>query len=144
MRYGAIRPVQTDVTHRRLLRARDFMYERHADHIDLDAVAREARLSRFHLLRTFRARFGETPHAYLTRVRLERAKELLASTDMPVTQVCFDVGFESLGSFSTLFARAEGAPPSSYRRRLRVLAQVPAALRSPFIPFCFVERFSGF
>lgn len=120
------------------------MVDHHADPLDLTALSHEARLSRFHFLRSFRATFGETPHAYLTRIRLERAKELLVSTDLPVTRVCLDVGFESLGSFSTLFARAEGAPPSAYRRRSRVLAQVPASIRTPYIPFCFVERFSGF
>jgi AraC-like DNA-binding protein len=124
-----------------LHRARDFIFAHYARPLSLEAVAREAGLSPFHLQRTFTARFGESPHACATRARLERAKQLLLDTELPVTDICFEVGFESLGSFSTLFNKRVGSPPSAYRRRLRRLIQVPDALVQRFIPFCYVERY---
>jgi AraC-like DNA-binding protein len=122
-------------------RARDFIFAHYAGPLDLETLARQAGLSPFHFQRTFTARFGESPHACATRARLERAKELLLNSELPVTEVCFEVGFESLGSFSALFSKRVGFPPSAYRRRLRRLIQVPQALTRPFIPFCFVERY---
>jgi AraC-like DNA-binding protein len=87
----------------------------YAQPIDLDALARRAHCSRFHFLRSFRAAYGETPHAYLTRRRIERAKDLLRSANLTVTEVCFLVGFSSLGSFSARFRELVGVPPSAYR-----------------------------
>jgi AraC-like DNA-binding protein len=124
-----------------LNRARDFIFAHYDGTLDLDTLAREARLSPFHFQRTFTARFGESPHACATRARLERAKDLLLNSELPVTDICFQVGFESLGSFSSLFNKRVGSPPSAYRRRLRRLIQVPEALTSRFIPFCYVERY---
>jgi AraC-like DNA-binding protein len=124
-----------------LRRARDFIFAHYAGPLNLETVAREAGLSPFHFQRTFTARFGESPHACATRARLERAKELLLDSELAVTEICFEVGFESLGSFSALFNKRVGAPPSAYRRRLRRLIQVPDSLSPRFIPFCFVERY---
>jgi AraC-like DNA-binding protein len=84
---------------------------------DLATLSSRAGMSRYHFLRRFRAAFHETPHQYLIRRRIERAKELLALTEMPVTDICLEVGFESLGSFSTAFHRIVGWPPSAYRAR---------------------------
>jgi AraC-like DNA-binding protein len=102
----------------------------YAEPIDLDALAARAHCSRFHFLRSFRAAYGETPRAYLTRRRIERAKDLLRSANLTVTEVCFLVGFASLGSFSSRFTELVGMPPSAYR---------DAAVRSggpPPIPGC--------
>jgi transcriptional regulator GlxA family with amidase domain len=87
----------------------------YAQPIDLDALAARAHCSRFHFLRSFRAAYGETPGAYLTRRRIERAKDLLRSANLSVTEVCFLVGFASLGSFSARFTELVGMPPSAYR-----------------------------
>jgi AraC-like DNA-binding protein len=122
-------------------RARDFIFAHYGGPLDLETLARQAGLSPFHFQRTFTARFGESPHACATRARLERAKELLLNSELPVTDICLEVGFESLGSFSALFNKRVGAPPSAYRRRLRRLIQVPQALTHRFIPFCYVERY---
>jgi AraC-like DNA-binding protein len=127
----------------RLVRARDFLLDEALSAPSLDAAARQAGLSKFAFLRHFSAAFGETPHAYVTRLRLARAQELLVETDLPVTDICLEVGFSSLGSFSALFARRVGATPSGYRRRVRRLVQVPDWVVSPAIPFCFVEGFLG-
>ena len=93
------------------------MDARYAERLDLETLCREAHFSRHHFIRTFRSRLFETPHQYLIRKRIDRARELLATTDRSVTEVCFEVGFESLGSFSSLFRRLVGWPPSVYRAR---------------------------
>ena len=102
---------------RRLLRARDLIDRCYADALDVEALARSAHLSRAHFIRSFRAAFGETPHRYLQRRRIERAMTLLRETDRPITEICLDVGFVSLGSFSTTFAEIVGCSPSAYRQR---------------------------
>jgi len=111
----------------RLCRARDMLREMDDEPLTIDAVAREAAVSPFHFIRQFQALFGETPHQYRIRARLERAKELLASSDYSVTDVCMEVGFSSLGSFSDLFARRVGVSPSMYRRHSRSRIVVPGA-----------------
>jgi AraC-like DNA-binding protein len=121
---------------RRLCRARDFMAAEHAAPLDLQAAARAAGASRFHFLRAFQRAFGETPHAYLTRVRLERAKEALRRGHS-VTEVCFDVGYASVGSWSALFHRHVGVAPSEYQREVRRLGQVPLGYVLAFVPSCF-------
>jgi AraC-like DNA-binding protein len=99
-----------------LRRARDLIDLRYAEPLDLAALAREAGYSKFHFARAFAAAYGEPPRAYLTRRRLERAKTLLRVANLSVTEICFLVGFESLGSFSALFRRVVGQTPSAYRR----------------------------
>ena len=103
---------------RDLLRARDRMDRDFARPLDVADVARSAHLSRAAFTRAFRAAFGESPHRYLQRRRVERAKELLRSTARPVTDVCADVGFRSLGTFSRTFRAVTGESPSAYRARI--------------------------
>ncbi|SFO46555.1 AraC-type DNA-binding protein [Geodermatophilus obscurus] len=112
-------------SNRRMLRARDEMDRSYAEPLDVPALARIAHVSEAHFIRTFRATFGETPHRYLQRRRVERAMFLLRSTDRTVTDVCMAVGFASLGTFSRVFADVVGEPPSAYRRR-GPLAPVPS------------------
>src|SRR5262245_54044324 len=118
---------------RRLVRARDFLTETYDEPILIEDAAAEAGMSRFHFLRSYARAFGETPHAYLQRVRLERAMDRLAR-GASVTDVCFDVGYNSLGSFSTLFARRVGQPPSVWQRTVRSQIAVPQAYARLFIP----------
>ena len=104
-------------SNRRLLRARDAMDRRYAEPLDVPTLARIALVSEAHFIRTFRAAFGETPNRYLQRRRVERAMWLLRSTDRSVTDICMDVGFSSLGTFSRVFKEIVGESPSSYRQR---------------------------
>jgi AraC-like DNA-binding protein len=106
-------------------------------------MAKVAGMSPFHFARCFRRSFGETPHEYVTNVRLREAKALLARSGAHVTDVCFEVGFSSLGSFSALFARREGLPPSAWQRRMVRLSQCPGGMATAFIPHCFAIHFSS-
>src|SRR5581483_11334199 len=114
----------------------DFMDLHFADPIDLELLAREGGFSKFHFVRSFKAAFGETPAAYLTRRRIERAKDLLRAANLTVTEVCMLVGFSSLGSFSSKFSELVGMSPSAYQRL--------AASRggAPPIPGCFMMDWS--
>jgi len=87
----------------------------YAEPLDVAAVAAVAHISPAHFSRTFRAVFGETPHRYLQRRRVERSMFLLRETDRSITDICFDVGFMSLGTFSRTFHEIIGQTPSSYR-----------------------------
>jgi len=100
---------------RRLLRARDAMDRSYAEPLDVRAVAAVAHVSEAHFIRSFRAVFGETPHRYLQRRRVERSRFLLRETNRSVTDICLDVGFTSLGTFSRTFREIVGEPPSTYR-----------------------------
>jgi AraC-like DNA-binding protein len=113
----AVRASTREELYRRLWRARDYAAASFERPVGLAELARVACLSESHFLRAYRAAFGRTPHDELTAFRIERARDLLETTDMPVTDVCFAVGFESLGSFSTLFRRRTGLAPSDVRRK---------------------------
>jgi transcriptional regulator GlxA family with amidase domain len=117
---------------RRMLRARDTMDRAFAQPLGVPALAAVAYVSPAHFSRQFRETFGETPHSYLQRRRVERAMELLRETRRPVTEICFDVGCNSLGTFSRTFRAIVGEPPSHYRARFS--ADSPA-LR---VPPCWV------
>lgn len=114
-RLPALRPVTRTELYRRVLRGRDFLLARPAERVRLADAAREACLSPYHFHRAFRGAFGCTPHEYLTRYRLDLASRLLRETARSVTDICFDVGFESLGSFSSLFRRHMGVSPRAFR-----------------------------
>jgi AraC-like DNA-binding protein len=114
---------------RRLLRARDTMDRAYAEPVDVPALARIARISAAHFIRVFRETFGEPPHRYLQRRRVERSMYLLRETDRSVTEICMDVGFASLGTFSRTFRAIVGVSPMAYRRGSE-------PLRGP-VPMCF-------
>ena len=125
-------PPIAPVTLAALRRAHDLIDRDYAEALDLDALAREAGYSRYHFARTFAQAYGETPRAYLTRRRVERAKTLLRTANLSVTEICFLVGFASLGSFSALFRRLVGQSPTAYR------ATSVAAGTAPPIPGCMI------
>lgn len=103
-------------SNRRMLRARDAMDRAYAQPLDIAALARIACVSDAHFIRTFRATFGETPHRYLQRRRVERSMFLLRESERSVTDICLDVGFASLGTFSRTFREIVGQSPLAYRR----------------------------
>jgi AraC-like DNA-binding protein len=121
--------------YRRLCRARAFMDACYDLPLDLNQISRRACFSRYHFIRLFRQAFNQTPHQYLTSRRIERAKELLTSSRLTVTDVCFEVGFQSLGSFSSLFHKYVGHPPIAYRASV---SMHKATARPAHVPFCFL------
>jgi len=112
-------------TLQRLGRARDFIDHCYDHPLSLDQISEKACFSRYHFLRLFRQAFNKTPHQYLIHRRIEKAKQLLSEDDLRVTDVCFEVGFQSLGSFSTLFHRCVGHAPATYRERAQAKRQIP-------------------
>lgn len=130
-------------THRDLREARDFMRYAYGRPVYLPDVAAHANLSPYHFLRVYKQAYGETPHEFLTRLRIERAKSLLARGSHNVTEACFEVGFSSLGSFSALFAHRVGLSPSEYRRYARSSVSVPDTVRPLFVPSCFLAMLYG-
>jgi AraC-like DNA-binding protein len=124
---------------RRMLRARDAMDRDFALPLDVPRLAGIAAVSKAHFIRTFRATFGETPHRYLQRRRLERAMYLLRTTDRSVTDICMSVGFSSLGTFSRTFTAVVGETPSEFRRRGVGPDGLPRVESSGIVPSCFVK-----
>ena len=116
-------------TYKSLSEARDFMRYAYGRQLSLPDVAARANLSPFHFLRVYKRAYGETPHEFLTRLHVVRAKTLLARVSHNVTEACFEVGFSSLGSFSNLFADRVGLLPSEYRRYARSTISVPFSVR---------------
>ncbi|MEV4709900.1 AraC family transcriptional regulator [Micromonospora sp. NPDC049374] len=121
-------------TNRAMLRARDAMDRAYARPLDIPTLAKIAHVSEAHFIRTFRATFGETPHRYLQRRRVERAMYLLLHTEQDVTEVCYAVGFGSLGTFSRTFRQIVGESPTDYRKR----RTAPAAP----VPSCFTKAWT--
>jgi AraC-like DNA-binding protein len=115
---------------RHLLRAKDLIDARYREPLDVAALARAAHLSPAHFSREFRREFGETPHQYLVTRRMERAASLLRSTDRSTADICFTVGLQSVGSFTTSFRRTYGCTPTEYRA-----AYPPASVRGR-VPTC--------
>ncbi len=120
---------------RHLLRAKDLADARYAEPLGVDDLARAAGLSRAHFSREFRRVFGESPHGYLLTRRLERAAALLRTTDRSVADICFSVGLQSVGSFTTSFTRTYGASPTAYR------AAFPPAAAHALVPACVVRAY---
>jgi AraC-like DNA-binding protein len=132
-----------DDTFRRLCRARDLLAAEYQSQLLLDHAARQACLSPFHFHRLFRATFGETPHDFLTRIRMDRARRLLASGELTVTEVCMEIGYSSLGSFSTKFQATVGRAPTEYQRQFRRVFGYQRPWKIVLVPACFLSAFAG-
>ncbi|HMF81642.1 MAG TPA: helix-turn-helix transcriptional regulator [Acidimicrobiia bacterium] len=118
---------------RDLLRAKDLADARYFEPLGVDELARAAGFSRAHFSREFRRAFGESPHTYLLTRRMERAAALLRYTDYSVARICFDVGLQSVGSFTTSFTRTFGVSPTAYR------AAFPDAADYARVPTCLLR-----
>lgn len=114
-----------------LRRARDFADRHYAEALDIDTLSSAAGVSKYHFIRCFASVYGKTPARYLCERRIERAQDLLRATNLTVTEICYMVGFASLGSFSTRFTDLVGVSPSAYQAKY-------AAEGAPMIPGCYV------
>ena len=125
--------------YKQIVQAKLFIDNNFSDNINLDNIADEAFFSKFHFIRLFKTIYGKTPHQYLTKVRIEKAKELL-HTETSITQVCFSVGFDSLSSFTGLFKRQTTLTPSAYQKLKLQRKQEIGRAPLKFIPNCFAEK----
>src|SRR5690242_13202615 len=125
--------------YRRIVQAKLFIDEHFHENINLDDIADEAFFSKFHFIRLFKKIYGRTPHQYLIYVRIENAKRLL-QTKVSIADVCFAVGFESVSSFTGLFKKLGGMPPSVYQAKRHLLIAEIAEKPLKFIPNCFAEK----
>lgn len=127
--------------YRRIVQAKRYIDDHFTEDINLNDISDEANFSKYHFLRIFKKAYGKTPNEYLTEKKLEHARRLLETGTFSISEVCFKVGFESLGSFSSLFKRAVGDSPSVYRRRVfKKKRRVKSNPRS-VIPACFAQTF---
>jgi AraC-like DNA-binding protein len=125
--------------YRRVVQAKLFIDDHFAENIDLDNIADEAYFSKFHFIRLFKSIYNKTPHQYLIQVRIEKAKLLLA-TEISVSDVCFSIGFTSMGSFSSLFKRVVGISPSHFQVEQQQRKADIKLRPLDFIPNCFAEN----
>lgn len=130
----------TSHLYQRIADAKIYIDENYHESIDLDDIARQALISRFHFHRLFRQIYRRTPHQYLTRKRLDKALDLLAE-NKPVTEVCNEVGFESIGSFSVLFKKEIGFAPQYYRNMAWLKKQQAKEQPKTVIPHCYIESY---
>jgi AraC-like DNA-binding protein len=127
--------------YRRIVSAKLYIDEHYHEPIGLEVISRNACLSRFHFHRLFTRVYKITPHQYLTQKRIDKARMLLQQEDVSVTEVCNNVGFESLGSFSVLFKKEIGFAPQYYRNMAFLKKQQAIEQPKKFIPHCFIESY---
>ena len=127
--------------YQRIATAKIFIDENYYESIGLEEISQQAFLSRFHFHRLFTKIYRSTPHRYLTQKRIEKAKQLLAE-NKAINDVCSEVGFESIGSFSTLFKKEIGFAPTYYRNIAWLKKQEQKKQPKKFIPHCFIESFA--
>lgn len=125
--------------YKRIVQAKLFIDSNYARKIDLDNISDEAYFSKFHFLRLFKSVYTKTPYQYLTQVRIEHAKHFLR-LNYSVSDSCFQVGFDSVTSFTALFKKYEGKTPSEYQKQYRIREEKIRAKPLHFIPNCFAEQ----
>jgi AraC-like DNA-binding protein len=135
-------PIAPDV-YKKIITAKLYIDSHFTSPIDLDRLSREACLSRYHFHRLFTRIYRVTPHQYLTRKRMEQARACLAARELTITEICNEVGFESIGSFSTLFKKEIGHAPTHYRAQAHERNQQTLEQPRSFIPHCFIENCAG-
>ena len=126
---------------KRLSIGRDYIADNYLETFSLTDAANSSFMSPFHFSRVFKETYGETPNEFLIRLRIEKAKEMLITENYSVSEICERVGYMSLGSFSSLFLKHVGMPPTSYRRTLWSLSREPFRYPSQVIPACYAYHF---
>ncbi len=123
--------------------ARDYMANNYIDSLCLSAIAKHSNMSPYYFLRQFKSVYGETPNEFLIRLRIEKAKKMLITENLSVSEVCERSGYVSLGSFSSLFLKHVGMAPTLYRRRLWAMSSEAFHFPSQAIPACYAHYFLG-
>ncbi len=130
--------------YKKICLGRDYLQEHYTDSFSLRKVAEYSCMSQYHFSRVFTTVFGESPNTFVARLRIEKAKKLLITGNLSISEVCAEVGYSSVGSFSSLFKEKVGISPSQYRRTLRSLATEPNRFPMQSIPLCFAQNLFGF
>jgi AraC-like DNA-binding protein len=125
--------------YKRVVAAKIFIDESYHRPIDLELIARKALISRFHFHRLFSQVYRQTPHRYLTRIRIARARHLLAENTSSITEICYSIGFESAGSFSLLFKKETGQTPADFRSKAWTKKKEAKDRPEKFVPHCFID-----
>jgi AraC-like DNA-binding protein len=130
--------------YKKICLGRDYLQEYYTDSFSLSRVAEYSCMSQFYFSRVFTNVFGESPNTFVTRLRIEKAKKMLITKNLSISEICAEVGYSSVGSFSSLFSEKVGMSPSQYRRKLRSLANDPNCFPMQSIPLCFSQNLFGF
>lgn len=131
----------TTVIYQRIVAAKVFIDNNYREDIDLEQISQQAFLSRFHFHRIFTKIYLKTPHQYLTQIRMDAAKEMLAKEGISITDICISIGFESPGSFSSLFRKQCGFSPQYYRNIAWLKKKLAKEEPKRFIPHCFIDQY---
>ena len=126
--------------YRRIVQAKLFIDKHFREKINLDEIAEEASFSRFHFIRLFRQAYGSTPHQYLIVQRLREAEILMANPDLKIQDICFEIGFESVGTFTTMFTKAFGQTPKARQKEIIEKKRISHEEPLRTVPNCFAEK----
>ena len=129
--------------YRKICLGRDFLAERYLDSFNLAEAAKYSCMSQYHFSRVFTKTFGESPYKYIARLRIEKAKNMLITENFSVSEICEEIGYSSVGSFSFLFRKKVGMSPTQYRRRLWSLSSEPLSFPMQSIPVCYAHHLFG-
>lgn len=130
--------------YKKICSGRDYLQEHYTDSFSLSKVAEYSCMSQYHFSRVFTHVFGEPPNTFVARLRIEKAKTMLITENFSISEICAEVGYSSVGSFSSLFREKVGISPSQYRRKLRSLSNEPHRFPMQSIPLCFAQNLFGF
>lgn len=129
--------------YKKICSGRDYLQKHFSEPFDLTKVAKHACMSQYHFSRVFTAVFGESPNAFVARLRIEKAKNLLVTEKYSIGEICDNVGYTSIGSFSSLFKKMVGMSPLQYRRKLWNLSDEPLSFPMQSIPLCYSQKLFG-
>lgn len=135
--------MKTNFQFKKISAGRDYIADNYLDSFSLTSTAKHSHLSPYHFSRVFKKTFGETPNAFLIRLRIEKAKKMLVTENTSIMEICESIGYQSLGSFSSRFHEQVGVSPSLYRRKLWRLSTEPFCYPPQAIPACYAHHFLG-
>lgn len=128
--------------YRRVVQAKLFIDAHFREKINLDEIAEEASFSRFHFIRLFRQAYGDTPHQYMMSLRMREAEKLMENPDLRIQDICFEIGFESVGTFTTQFTRIYGTSPGTKQKEIQEKKRVTSEEPLRTVPNCFATKYS--
>lgn len=129
--------------YKKICLGRDYLQEHFSDSFSLTEVAKYSCMSKYHFSRVFTAVFGESPNTFVARLRIEKAKKMLVTEKLSIREICENVGYSSIGSFSALFRKQVGMSPTQYRRELWNLSHDPLSFPMQSIPLCYAQNLFG-